>query len=277
MRIVLRDVTVRYDTGLPSATTALSGVGLVVEQGECVAVIGPTGSGKTTLLEVMAGLTAPTSGVATIEPAGAARGLRDAVGLAYQFPESQFFEETVFADVAFGPARQGLAESEIRIRVEEALSRAGLPDDKFGGRMPLSLSAGEKRRAAIAGILALSRPFLLLDEPTAGLDPSTAERIGDLVRNEVRTGRGVVVVTHDLEFVEAVAARTVVIGDGAVLADRTTAGALADASLLEGLGLEPPPRHALMDRLRRLSHPEFDRISLVLSVPHGAGDDRQRP
>jgi energy-coupling factor transport system ATP-binding protein len=238
MRIVLKDVTVRYDAGLPSATTALSGVSLAVEQGECVAVIGPTGSGKTTLLEVMAGLATPTSGVATIEPAGAARRLRDAVGLAYQ---------------------------------------AGLPDDKFGGRMPLSLSAGEKRRAAIAGILALSRPFLLLDEPTAGLDPSTAERIGDLVRNEVRTGRGVVVVTHDLEFVEAVASRTVVVGGGAVLADRTTAGALADASLLEGLGLEPPPRYALMDLLRRLSHPEFDRISLVLSVPHGAGDDRQKP
>ncbi len=277
MRIALKDVTVRYDAGLPSATTALSGVSLAVEQGECVAVIGPTGSGKTTLLEVMAGLATPTSGVATIEPAGAARRLRDAVGLAYQFPESQFFEETVFADVAFGPARQGLAESEIRIRVEEALSRAGLPDDKFGGRMPLSLSAGEKRRAAIAGILALSRPFLLLDEPTAGLDPSTAERIGDLVRNEVRTGRGVVVVTHDLEFVEAVASRTVVVGGGAVLADRTTAGALSDAGLLEGLGLEPPPRYALMDLLRRLSHPEFDRISLVLSVPHGAGDDRQKP
>jgi len=277
MRIALKDVTVRYDVGLPSATTALSGIDLAVERGECVAVIGPTGSGKTTLLEVMAGLATPTSGAATIESAGAARKLRDTVGLAYQFPESQFFEETVFADVAFGPAKQGLAESEIRARVDAALSRAGLPADRFGERSPLSLSAGEKRRAAIAGILALSRPFLLLDEPTAGLDPTTADRIGDLVRNEVRAGRGVVVVTHDLEFVEAVAGRTVVIGRGTVLADRTTAGALADATLLEGLGLEPPPRYALMDRLRRLSHPEFDRISLVLSAPQGAGDGRQKP
>ena len=277
MRIVLRDVTLRYDAGLPSATTALSGIGLTVEQGECVAVIGPTGSGKTTLLEVMAGLTAPTSGAATIEPTGAASSLRDAVGLAYQFPESQFFEETVFADVGFGPARQGLTEPEIRARVEEALSRAGLPDDEFGGRSPLSLSAGEKRRAAIAGILALSRPFLLLDEPTAGLDPSTAERIADLVRNEVRGGRGVVVVTHDLEFVEAVVSRTVVVGGGAVLADRTTADALADGVLLEGLGLEPPPCYVLMDQLRRLSHPELDRIGLVLGGARRAGDDRQRP
>ena len=277
MRIALRDVTLRYDAGLPSATTALSGVGLTVEQGECVAVIGPTGSGKTTLLEVMAGLATPTSGVATIEPADAARGLRDAVGLAYQFPESQFFEETVFADVAFGPARQGLAEPEIRARVEEALSRAGLPADEFGGRAPLSLSAGEKRRAGIAGILALSRPFLLLDEPTAGLDPSTAERIADLVRSEVRAGRGVVVVTHDLEFVEAVVSRTVVVGGGAVLADRTTTDALADASLLERLGLEPPPRYALMDRLSRLPHPELDNIGLVLGGPRGTGGDREEP
>ena len=265
MRIAVRDVTVRYDAGLPSATTALSGVDLTVEQGECVAVIGPTGSGKTTLLEVMAGLAKPVSGVAAIEPAGAARGLRDAVGLAYQFPESQFFEETVFADVAFGPARQGLAESEIRTRVEEALSRAGLPADEFGGRAPLSLSAGEKRRAAIAGILALSRPFLLLDEPTAGLDPSTAERIADLVRSEVRVGRGVVVVTHDLEFVEAVASRTVVVGGGVVMADRTMEDALSDTVLLERLGLEPPPRYALVDRLRRLPHPEFEEIGLVLA------------
>ena len=277
MRIALRDVTVRYDPGLPSVTTALSGVGLAVEGGECVAVIGPTGSGKTTLLEVMAGLAKPTSGAATIEPIGAARCLRDAVGLAYQFPESQFFEETVFADVGFGPARQGLAESEIRIRVEEALSRAGLPADEFGGRAPLSLSAGEKRRAAIAGILALSRPFLLLDEPTAGLDPSTAERIADLVRSEVRAGRGVVVVTHDLEFVDAVTSRTVVLGGGAVLADKTTTDALSDAALLERLGLEPPPRYELMDRLRRLPHPESDRIGLVLSRARGVGGDPQEP
>jgi len=275
MRIVLRDVTLRYDAGLPSATTALSGVGLTVEQGECVAVIGPTGSGKTTLLEVMAGLATPSSGEVTIEPTGAACGLRDAVGLAYQFPESQFFEETVFADVGFGPARQGLAEPDIRERVEDALSRAGLPADEFGGRAPLSLSAGEKRRAAIAGILALSRPFLLLDEPTAGLDPSTAERIADLVRNEVRAGTGVVVVTHDLEFVEAVVSRTVVVGGGAVLADRTTTDALADGALLEGLGLEPPPRYALMDHLRRLPHPELDRIGSILGGARSAGEDRE--
>jgi energy-coupling factor transport system ATP-binding protein len=275
MRIVLRDVSVQYDAGLPTSTTALAGVGLSVGLGECVAIIGPTGSGKTTLLEVMAGLAKPNSGSATIEPAGDGPGLRDAVGLAYQFPESQFFEETVFADVAFGPARQGLAEPAIRQRVEEALSRAGLPSDDFGARAPLSLSAGEKRRAAIAGILALSRPFLLLDEPTAGLDPTTADRVSDLVRNEVGSGSGVVIVTHDLGFVEALASRTLVMGGGAVLADRATADALSDAALLTELGLEPPPRYALVDRLRRLRHPETERIAFILAGGRATRDRRR--
>lgn len=264
MRVVLRDVAVEYDAGLPTSTSALAGVSLSAGPGECVAVIGPTGSGKTTLLEVMAGLTKPSSGSAVIEPEGLGSGLRQAVGLAYQFPESQFFEETVFADVAFGPARQGLSEPDVRQRVEEALSRAGLPAGEFGDRAPLSLSAGEKRRAAIAGILALSRPFLLLDEPTAGLDPVTAARISDLVRSEVDAGSGVVVVTHDLGFVDEVASRTLVLGGGTVLADRGTGDALADADLLAELGLEPPPRYALVDRLRRLEVPETERIAGIL-------------
>jgi energy-coupling factor transporter ATP-binding protein EcfA2 len=243
-------------------------------RGECVAIIGPTGSGKTTLLEVMAGLTKPSSGSAYIGHPGAAPGLRNAVGLAYQFPESQFFEETVFEDVAFGPARQGLSEPDVRQRVSEALSRAGLSADEFGERSPLSLSAGEKRRAAIAGILALSRPFLLLDEPTAGLDPSTADRVSDLVRNEVGSGSGVAFVTHDLEFVEAVALRTVVLGGGLILADRETPDVLSDTVLLEELGLEPPPRYALVDRLRRLRHPEAERIAGILLGGRSGGRRR---
>jgi energy-coupling factor transport system ATP-binding protein len=272
MRIVLRDVTVEYDAGLPSSNTALAGVDLAVGEGECVAVVGPTGSGKTTLLEVMAGLTRPTDGSAYLEPEAPRPGLRGAVGLAYQFPESQFFEETVFSDVAFGPVLQGLPVEDVRLRVHEALARAGLPVDEFGERAPLSLSAGEKRRAAIAGILALSRPFLLLDEPTAGLDPSTAELVSELVGGEVGSGRGVVVVTHDLAFVEAVTSRTVVIAGGAVLADRPTADVLSDAALLGPLGLSPPPRYALVDRLRRLGHPEAERIAGLLAV--GGGRER---
>jgi len=264
VRIVLEGVRVTYDAGMPSETTALDGVSVSVEAGECVAVIGPTGSGKTTLLEVMAGLTSPDSGSAAVEPSDGRTRLRDAVGLAYQFPESQFFEETVFTDVAFGPEKQGLPEADVRARVTGALERAGLDADEFGARSPLSLSAGEKRRAAIAGILALGRPFLLLDEPTAGLDPSSADTVADLVRSELEAGHGVVVVTHDLDFVDALATRTIVVGAGSLVADGNTHDVFSDDGLLNGLGLEPPPRYAVAGRVRRAGHPEAGRIAEAL-------------
>ncbi|MBN2565446.1 MAG: ATP-binding cassette domain-containing protein [Candidatus Eisenbacteria bacterium] len=265
MRIVLAGVGVRYDQGMPASTTALDGVDLSIEQGERVAVIGPSGSGKTTLLEVMSGLSAPTTGRAFLEPAGNGRSLRDAVGLAYQFPELQFFEETVFADVAFGPVRQKIPATEIPARVRDALARAGLSPDDFAQRSPLSLSAGEKRRAAIAGILALGRPFLLLDEPTAGLDPSTAERVERLIVAEAGSGVGVVFVTHDLELVERSATRIVVLLNGGVLADRPGASALADGELLRMVGLEPPPACVLIERLKAARWPDAERVAALLA------------
>jgi energy-coupling factor transport system ATP-binding protein len=267
MMIRLRSVVLEYDGGLPSATRALSGVDLDVMAGESVALIGPTGSGKTSLLEVMAGLTRPTSGEAAALAENGADGLRSLAGLVYQFPESQFFEETVFDDVAFGPRRQGLAPSEVERRVSEALDRAGLPPDRFASRSPLSLSAGEKRRAAIACILALGRPFLLLDEPTAGLDPLTRERIADLIVAEAAAGRGVVVVTHDLELADRVAGRTLAMARGRIVADRATEAIFRDAALLAELGLEPPARYALVEALRSRLPNEAARVE-GLVLPH---------
>lgn len=272
MRIELAGVTVKYDEGLPTATTALGGVDLTLTEGECVGVIGPTGSGKTTLLEVAAGLTGPTDGTARVRAEGEEPRLRDVVGLAYQFPELQFFEETVFDDVAFGPRRQGMGEQQVRERVRDALERSRLDLSDFGGRAPLSLSAGEKRRTAIAGILALGRPFLLLDEPTAGLDPPTADGIADLIMGEVERGCGVVVVSHDLEFVERVAPRTVLMGDGAVLADAPAGDVFSDGHSLERLGLEPPPRYVLIDRLARLSPETARGVAGALAVPERSRD-----
>jgi energy-coupling factor transport system ATP-binding protein len=250
MMIRLESVSLAYDRGLPSATTALAGVDVEVGPGESVAVIGPTGSGKTSLLEIMAGLTRPTSGAAVAVGASGSDGLRGLAGLVYQFPESQFFEETVFDDVAFGPRRQGLSAGEVELRVAEALRRAGLPPERFSRRSPLNLSAGEKRRAAIACILALGRPFLLLDEPTAGLDPLTRVRIAELIAGEAADGRSVVVVTHDLELADAVSRRTLAMAAGRIVADRSTAEVFRDATLLRRLGLEPPARYALVEALR---------------------------
>jgi energy-coupling factor transport system ATP-binding protein len=267
LKIELSSVSVTYEEGMPSATRALSGVDLTLVEGECVAVVGPAGSGKTTLLEVIAGLTRPSSGRIAGSPDGSAASLRTSVGLVHQFPEAQFFEETVFEDVAFGPNRQGLEPAEVRDRVSAALTRAGLPPEEFGERAPLSLSAGEKRRGAIAAILALGRPFLLLDEPTAGLDPATRRRVADLIENEVATGRGVAIVTHDLALAAELASRTIVMSEGSILADRGTASVFCDDALLGRIGLEPPPRYALVCRLRRENPAMAEEIGRLLGAP----------
>jgi len=264
VKIVARSISVEYDSGLPSARTALRGVDIALRLAECIAVIGPTGSGKTTLLEVLAGLRRPTAGVVVLEGGPRHRPLTSAVGLVYQFPELQLFEETVGADVAFGPVRQGISESEVEERVNDALRRVGLPPDEFASRAPPSLSAGERRRAAIAGILALDRPFLLLDEPTAGLDPGTREGIIDLIVQQVDAGRGVVVVTHDLELVDAVAVRTVVMSAGEIVLDSDTRSVMFDGEILDGLGFAPPPRYALVRTLRGKAPDVAERVESVL-------------
>jgi energy-coupling factor transport system ATP-binding protein len=263
MRIVLEAVVVAYDAGLPAPRTALGGVDLELRTGECVAVVGPTGAGKTSLLEVAAGLLPPTAGRVSLENANAGETLRSSVGLVYQFPEAQFFEETVYDDVAFGPRRQLLNECDVETRVVGALRRAGLSPERFGARAPASLSAGEKRRAAIAGILALERPFLFLDEPTAGLDPATREGVIELILSE-RSLRGVAVVTHDLELADLVAVRAVVLSDGVVIADGATRDILSDVGFVEEIGLDPPARYVLVEKLRARAPEEAARVERLL-------------
>jgi len=264
VRIVLERVRVEYGDGPPGAAAALDGVDLAVGEAECVALVGPTGSGKTTLLEVAAGLTAPTRGTARLDGAPPGAALRSAVGLVYQFPECQFFEETVFEDVAFGPRRQGLSPSVVEGRVRDALARASLDPDGFGRRHPLTLSAGEQRRAAVACILALERQFLLLDEPTAGLDPAGRSRVLDLIAGEKARGRGVVVVTHDLDLADRTASRVVLLVEGRVLADGPSAAVLGDGPALGRAGLETPIAHALVARLRERGARDADRVAAAV-------------
>jgi len=264
VRVVLEAVGMEYDPGLPSASLALSGVSLAVAEGECVAIIGPTGSGKTTLLEVMAGLARPTTGAVRIDPEERGRAPRNVVGLVYQFPECQFFEDTVFEDVAFGPRRQGLAPPDVERRVLAALERASLSPGEFSSRHPLTLSAGEKRRAAVACILALDRPFLLLDEPTAGLDPAGRARMLDLMVKERAAGRAVVLVTHDLDLADAVAERIVLLRGGRVLADGDARSILGDDGALRETGLEAPPAYALVALLRARNAPDAARVAAAV-------------
>jgi len=252
MRLELVDAEIMYRSALPNAVPALSPTTLAVGTEECVAVVGPTGSGKTTLLDCLAGLRVPTRGGAAVVPGGAGAVHRRHVGLVAQFPEDQFFEETVFDEVAFGLRRRGIDEACVRERVADALGRAALDPSAFMEREPLGLSAGEARRAAIACILVLERPFLLLDEPTAGLDPGTRNRVVELIRAERGAGTGIVFVTHDLDVAAELANRVIVVRGGCVVTDGPPDEVFSRVDELEELGLEPPLEFSLVAELERI-------------------------
>ena len=220
MRIELQDVRHVYAPGTPFEVEALRGVSLAVEPDETLGVVGGTGSGKSTLAQHLNLLLAPTSGRVLVDGADARtlRGakLRRRVGLVFQFPEAALFAPTVEDDVAFAPRRLGLDEEETRERVSETLKLLGA--SHLAGRAPHALSGGEKRRVAIAGVLAMAPEVLVLDEPTAGLDPATREDLLGVVRALRDGGTSVVMVSHDLDEVAEVADRVCVLGEGEVLA-----------------------------------------------------------
>lgn len=229
--IEIRDFHLTY----PDGREALHGVHLTLMEGEKVALVGPNGAGKSTLMLAMVGL---LKGSGTLRVFGEemndgnARRLRARLGLVFQDPDDQLFSPTVFDDLAYGPLYAGLPEAEVRRRVTHALSQVGL--DGFEGRLSHHLSAGEKKRAAIATVLAMEPEVLLLDEPSAGLDPRARRRLIEVLRALPQT---ILVATHDLELVAELLPRTVVMDGGVVVADGPTSALLADESLLERHGL----------------------------------------
>ena len=219
MRLELSGVWHVYAPGTPFEVAALRGVSLVVEPGGILAIVGGTGSGKSTLVQHLNLLLEPTSGTVLVDGADARTvvraELRRRVGLVFQFPEAALFAPTVAEDVAFAPRRMGLDEGEVEARVDETLGRLGI--GHLAGRSPFSLSGGEKRRAAIAGVLAMRPEVLVLDEPTAGLDPATRGELLGVIRG-VRDGGGtVVLVSHDLDEVAEVADKVCVLEGGEVV------------------------------------------------------------
>ena len=228
MRLALRDIGYTYAQGTSFAVRALSGVGLEVDRGELVLVLGATGSGKSTLLRIAAGLLSPAEGTVMLDGAPVSRPseIIGRVGLVFQSPQSQLFAETVEDDVAFGPRNLGSGHDAALEAAREALERVGLDWRTFGQRSPFALSGGEAHRVAIAGVLAMRPEIVLFDEPTTGLDVNGRRAVRAIVE-ELRERAGVAIVSHDVEEFLGVADRVIVLSEG-VLAYSGGAGALIE-------------------------------------------------
>jgi energy-coupling factor transport system ATP-binding protein len=255
MSIRVEDLVHIYQAGTPLATEALKGITLEIQEGEFFGLIGQTGSGKSTLIQHLNGLIKPSRGLVQVdgqnlwERGANLKEIRQKVGLVFQYPEHQLFEETVFADVAFGPRNMGLAEAEVKERVEEALAIVGL-DGEIADRSPFELSGGQKRRVAIAGVLAMRPKYLILDEPTAGLDPMGRQEILGEISALQRQGVTVVLVSHNMEEVARLVSSLAVMHDGKIIAQGRPEEVFSKGDLLEEVGLALPQIAQLMHRLR---------------------------
>jgi energy-coupling factor transport system ATP-binding protein len=258
MLIQVDRLTHTYAAGTPLARTALREVTLEIAQGERVGLVGQTGSGKSTLAQHLAGLLKPTSGEVRLNGVLAhartstARGQRNQLGLCFQYPEDQIFGQTVSREVAFGPRNLGLKEAEALVnRVHWALEMVGLDPADFGQRSPFTLSGGEMRRVALAATLALEPRALVLDEPTAGLDPrGRRDVLSRLLKWHEETRATLILISHDLEQVARMVDRVIVLHHGGVAADGPTRRILSDDVMLRRAGLDVPEPVSLLLALR---------------------------
>ena len=255
LAIELKGVSYTYSRKTPYEKRALDGVNLAVEKGEFVGLIGATGSGKSTLIQHLNGLIRPQEGEVLVLGMNASdkktlKKLRFAVGMVFQYPEYQLFEDTVAKDVSFGPRNMKLDKAEIDRRVRRALDVVGLPYDEFAGRSPFELSGGEKRRAAIAGVIAMEPEILVLDEPVAGLDPAGREEILSLVtRLRAEVSPTVIMVSHYMDDIARMADRIVALKDGRIVADGNPHEVFGAREELAAAGLSLPTAARVVDKL----------------------------
>ena len=243
--------------GMPGESVALEDITFSVEDGEFLGIIGHTGSGKSTLLQHLNGLLKPDEGTIEIGDTDiTASGIsmveiRKRIGLVFQYPEYQLFEETVAKDVAFGPRNLGLGEEEIEERVREAIELVGLDYEKFKDRSPFELSGGQKRRVAIAGVIAMRPEVLILDEPTAGLDPKAHKDVLAMIEEvHRRTGNITILVSHNMADIAGLSDKVLVIDSGRMVTIGTPKEVFSHRRELSGVGLDLPPITQLTESLR---------------------------
>lgn len=257
MSIKIENLTYIYNPGSPFETKALDNVNVEIKAGEFIGLIGHTGSGKSTLTQHLNGLIKPTSGKIIIsgtditDKSVKLRDIRKKVGLVFQYPEHQLFEETIFKDIAFGPLNLGLSESEVEERVREAMEFVKLPFDELKDRSPFELSGGQRRRVAIAGVFAMKPEVLILDEPTAGLDPRARdELLGEIKMLHSRYKNTVILVSHSMEDIAKLVDRVIVMHRGKVALLGTPREVFQEAETLESIGLGVPQISYLIRALK---------------------------
>lgn len=257
MSIILDHVNYIYEAGTAMEFAALKDINLVINEGEFIGLIGHTGSGKSTLVQHLNGLLAPTGGNIYYNGADIhdstfnKKELRSKVGLVFQYPEHQLFEIDVFSDVCFGPKNLGLDRKEVELRAYAALKQVGLEDEYFY-QSPFDLSGGQKRRVAIAGVLAMKPEVLILDEPTAGLDPKGRDEILDqIAKLRQEMGITVILVSHSMEDVAKYVSRIVVMNRGQIMFDSTPREVFSHYKELETVGLAAPQVTYIMQALKK--------------------------
>ncbi len=258
MSIKVENIAYVYGEGTPFKTIALDDVNLNIEKGDFVGIIGHTGSGKSTLIQLLNGLEMPASGQITVDNKvvgsnkSELRKIRQTVGLVFQYPEYQLFEETVEKDVAFGPLNLELPENEIKSRVKDALQAVGFNYNEIKDKSPFDLSGGQKRRVAIAGVLAMKPDYLILDEPTAGLDPSGRNEILEQIRKlHKSSNQTVILVSHSMEDIAKLVEKVIVLYKGKVHMQGTPKEVYKNAEELVKIGLGVPQIVDVISELRK--------------------------
>ena len=261
MALILDHVTYEYGTGTELKVKALDDINLVIPDGQFIGLIGHTGSGKSTLVQHLNGLIKPTSGNIYYNGKDihdedfSKKELRSKVGLVFQYPDHQLFEIDVFSDVCFGPKNLGLDKKEVELRAYQALKQVGLEDDYFY-QSPFDLSGGQKRRVAIAGVLAMKPEVLILDEPTAGLDPKGRDEILGLVSKlRKETGMTIILVSHSMDDVAEYVDRILVMNKGRLMFDDEPKKVFSHVEELESMGLAAPQVTYIMMELKKRGYP----------------------